>query len=222
MREIVRTNDAVLISAIEALLKGAAYRPYGRRSEYERAGRLDRHFSAAHPGRRRRDPASRGGFSRRPASATSFAPMPADGRLRVSEDAVLGGKLLLASAAARPSFRPRRDPAGRGDRRARPASARSNLVPGSARPDWRWRAASTGVDVTLVELDPALAALASRQRGAQRAFGARARGLSRRCGAGRGLRRRRARAGLGGPCPDESAVQCAAKSVARSRSPSGA
>jgi len=47
LRELVRTNDAVLISAIEALAQRRAHQAYGGRSKYERAGRLDRHFSPA-------------------------------------------------------------------------------------------------------------------------------------------------------------------------------
>ena len=54
MRELVRTNDAVLITAIEALLNGADIKHLVVDQQYERAGRLDRHFPAPHSGRRGR------------------------------------------------------------------------------------------------------------------------------------------------------------------------
>ena len=78
MRELVRTNDAVLISAIEALLKGARDRAHGGRSEHERAGRLDRNFPAPHSGRRGPTRRRAGSCSRRPALPTRFAAMAAE------------------------------------------------------------------------------------------------------------------------------------------------
>ena len=71
MRELVRTNDAVLITAIEALLKGAEFPAHGARPAHERAGRLARHAAAPHRGRR--------GASRR-----SRAPMLEDAGLAMS------------------------------------------------------------------------------------------------------------------------------------------
>ena len=70
--------------------------------------------------------------------------------------------------AARPSRRPRRHPAGGGDRRRAPATARSISAPASAPPGWRSRVRVPGVDVTLVEIDPELAAHRRREHRAQR------------------------------------------------------
>ena len=151
-----------------------------------------------------RAPAAHGRRAR-PRAAPRCARMIAAGD--VTEDAVLGGRLrlrqpqrghrvghdaiLLAAATAR---------------RAR-ASTRSISAPASAPPGWRWRRASPALTVTLVEIDPALAALA-RENAERNDLG--------RAGAGRGPRRCRARARvrrgrslarIGRPRADESAVQ---------------
>ena len=94
MRELVRTNDAVLITAIEALLNGAAHQAPGGGSQYERAGRLDRHFPSPHSGRRGGVRCS-AAASRRSGLRGRAPARWALNTLDVTEDAVLGGRLVL-------------------------------------------------------------------------------------------------------------------------------
>src|SRR6185295_6093216 len=98
----------------------------------------------------------RGSCSRRPASATSFVPMPVD----VTADAVLGGRLLLKQ--------PRRGHRVGHDAlllaAACPARARERVVDLGAGVGAAGLALALRVDgaeVTLVEVDPDLAALAA-------------------------------------------------------------
>ena len=159
MRELVRTNNAVLITAIEALLKGADI-PHLV---------FDRNMSAVEGSlgvlpRRIMVPedheAPRANCSRRPGSATSFAPMAADPPPDFSEDAVLDGRLrlrqprrghrfghdaiLLAAATA-----------------ARAGEHAVDLGAGVGAAGLALAARVARLTVTLVEIDPALAALAA-------------------------------------------------------------
>ena len=166
MRELVRTNDAVLISAIEALLNGADIGSYGGRPEYERAGRLDRHFPAPHPGRRRSNPGSAAACCRTPASATSYGLTLIETSTEISaehggtsEDAVLGGRLVLRQplrghrfghdaillAAAVP---------------AQPGEEAVEFGAGVGAAGLALARRIDGLGLTLVEIDPVLTALA--------------------------------------------------------------
>ncbi len=101
MRELVRTNDAVLISAIEALLNGAhiAHMVVDQNMSVLEGsiGIFPRRILV---GEIRSRP--RGGFCKMPASATNCARTRIDMSIEISaargetsEDAVLGGKLVL-------------------------------------------------------------------------------------------------------------------------------
>ena len=135
-RELVRTNDAVLVSAVQALLDAADI-PHlvldQNMSVLEGSiGILPRRIlvdeCCIDDARRLLDRGRPG-----PRASSRWA-------LNVTEDAVLGGRLLLSNpgadiASAMTPFCWRR-PA----RRAR-ASASSISAPASARRDWRWRSA---------------------------------------------------------------------------------
>ena len=222
MRELVRTNDAVLISAIEALLKGADI-PHmvldQNMSVLEGSlGMLPRRIVVDDEHRQRRAPAA-GGRRARPRAAARWrlsrtltsptTPCSAAGcgsrqpqrGHRVGHDAIL----LAAATAARA-----RRPGGRTRRRRR----RRGAGAGGARP---------GVDVTLVEIDPELAALAAEnvaaQRPCRRACASSTLDVDR---AGATLSPRAGIApGLGRSRADESAVQRsgAAERLARSGAP---
>ena len=156
MREIVRTNDPVLITAIEALLKGANIRHMV----------LDQNMSVLEGSigmLPRRIVVDEDHVAARAAAADGRRAWPrAAPRCRlkpITEDAVLGGALLLRQPTARPPRRARCDPACRRDggalRRTRSRSWRGRRRGGPCA-----GAARRGADVTLVEIDPALAALA--------------------------------------------------------------
>ena len=121
MREIVRTNDAVLVSAIEALLNGADIPHVVARPQYERAGGLDRHLAAPHPGGRGRRRGGAPAAASTPASATNCAPMEQRRVLRPLGDSAPRTRCSAAgcgcASPARSPGRARRDPAGRGLRR---------------------------------------------------------------------------------------------------------
>ncbi len=162
VRELVRTNDAVLVSAIEALLEGAEIHACRARPEHERARRLARHAAAPHPGGRGprggRAPAADGG---RPRSRAAPRCPRMTVRGDVTEDAVLGGRLRLrqpqaraiASATTRSCWR-------RPARRAR-ASTSVDLGAGVGAAGLALAARVPDATVTLVEIDPELAALAA-------------------------------------------------------------
>ncbi len=141
MRELVRTNDPVLVTAIEALLKGADI-PHVVLDQNMSVLEGSLGFCRAASWWTRTTSLTRASCCRRPGSGTSFAPMPADDRAGdVTEDAILGGRLrlrqpsgVIGSGTTPSCWRP---PA----RRA-PASAWSISVPASAPPDWRWLRAS--------------------------------------------------------------------------------
>ena len=157
----------------------------------------------------------RGGSSKMRASATSFAPtteMSTDMTGPTSRSARTPSSAagLSCASRARPSRRPRCDPARGGDggacRRARGRSRRRRRRgrAGAGAPRRRSRR-HAGRDRS------GAGGAGARQCRAQRACRSRARGLSRRRGAGRRFRRRRAGAGIGRSRADESAVQRARK-----------
>ena len=228
MRELVRTNDAVLISAIEALLNGARYRAYGGRSEYERAGRLDRHFPAPHPGRRGSNPRGAAAACRTPASATSYGRTLIESQLRfpprMAEPARMPSSAAGWCCASRCAAIASATTLSCWRRRCRRSAGEHAVELGSGVGAAGLALARRieGLAVTLVEIDPALTALARENAARNGLADARARGLSRRRGARRRVRRRGTCAGIGRSRADESAVQRAAKSVARSRPPHGA
>ena len=140
MREIVRTNDAVLITAIEALLNGADIRHMvldQNMSVLEGSlGMLPRRIVVDDEQRRARAPAA---HRCRPRPRAS--PRWRLRRLETTEDAVLGGRLILRQP--RRGHRVGHDAillAAATD--ARPASMRSSLARASARRGSRWRSAS--------------------------------------------------------------------------------
>ena len=94
--------------------------------------------------------------------AASCAPMAAEAAHETSEDAVLGGRLVLRQPLR--GHRVGHDAIllAAATRRTQPASTRSISAPAWARRDWRWRGASRALRSRLVEIDPALAALAPR------------------------------------------------------------
>ncbi len=219
MRELVRTNDAVLISAIEALLKSAGI-PHllADQNMSVLEGSIGAFRAASWSARMRSTPHEN--CSPKQASVTNSAPMSAE-KAATSEDAVLGGRLvlrqplrghrvghdaiLLAAATVAQSGEQAVD-LGAGVGGAGLALARR----------------IAGVAVTLVEIDPVLAALA--------AANAERNNLSDRVRAVRldveFVRRRFHRRGPGtgirGVRADEPAVQCLAAAVARSHAPLGA
>jgi SAM-dependent methyltransferase len=139
--------------------------------------------------------------------------MQADGDA-LSDDAALGGKLVLRQ--------PRRGHRFGHDSillaaavSARPGERAVDLGCGVGAVGLALARRVEGIAVTLVEIDPALAALARSRR-------PRARRLSRRYGAGPGVCRRRARARIGGSRRDEPTVQRGGQSVPGSRPPPGA
>ena len=87
------------------------------------------------------------------------------------------------------------------------ASTPSILARASERPDWRWRTASRALTVTLVEIDPALVALAADNARAQWPRRAGSRGQSRCVRGAACLRGSRACCRFGAARADESAVQ---------------
>jgi hypothetical protein len=157
VRELVRTNDAVLISAIEALLKGAHIRHMVVDQNMSVLEGSIGIFRAAFWSVTTNS-MSRAGCSRMPALATRFAAMAAE-QARLSEDAVLGGRLVLRQ--------PRK-----GHRVGHDAillAAASSAQPGERVVDLGAGVGAAGLAVasrvedlavTLVEIDPALAALA--------------------------------------------------------------
>ena len=160
MHELVRTNNAVLITAIEALLKGADI-PHMV---------LDQHMSVLE--------GSLGMLPRRivvdeedwdvarqlledAGLAHELRPASSGPKSETTDDAVLGGRLRLTpeesaatASATTPSCLRRRPTRG-------PATAWSISARASARRVWRSRCAVRSVDVTLVEIDPELSDIAA-------------------------------------------------------------
>ena len=147
----------------------------------------------------------------------------AESSAALTDDAVLGGRLRLRAEAARPSRRPRRDPAcGRNRREVRRSRDRAwrgrrRRGPSACRP-------RRGPDRDAGRDRPGAFGARSREHPPQRLRGATHRSHARRDRARRGLRRRRHRAGLGRSRADEPAVQqrAAAERLARSAAPHGA
>ena len=154
----MRTNDAVLISYVEALLKEARITPFRRRPQHEHRRRLARHPAAPHHGRA-------GGRGPREAA-------PDRRRIRQRAQLMTAGPPAARRDARRlpsrplpprpagegraPGRRRRDDPGERGAGRLRrtpsPISA-----PAPGQPDWRSLHAVAAARVTLVEKSPVMA-----------------------------------------------------------------
>ena len=214
VRELVRTNDAVLITAIEALLKARSIPHMVVDQQHERAGRLDRHFAAPYPGRRGSSSMRRGGLleeaglARRAAARCGAEARDVTRRRRARRPARSAPAARAIASATTPSCLRRRPPPRR---RAGGRTRRRRRCRGACA-----RAARDWSRVTLVEIDPELAALA-RENAARN-------GLPNACARSASMSPRRrelspplaSSAGRGRPCADESAVQRRAQSVARS------
>ena len=206
MRELVRTNDPVLISAIEALLKGAGIRIMvldQNMSVLEGSlGMLPR----ARPGGRRLRAARRGRCCRTPGSAMSCAPMGTEHvALETSDDAVLGGRLRLRQPLR--GHRVGHDAillaAATG---ARAGEQAVDLGAGVGAAGLALAVRVAGLEVTLVEIDPALCALAA-DNARRNGLGDRVRRARARCRPRRSACRPGLAAGERRPRADESAVQ---------------
>ena len=121
MKELIRTNDAVIISFVEALMRDAGIALFRRRPEHERARRVDRHPAAPHHGRRRRDragaqhPCRRRHRQRDQERLSARSAMPASDDQPACDGRRLPPRQFLAGAAEGrgPSRRHGRDDAGR-------------------------------------------------------------------------------------------------------------
>ena len=158
MREIVRTNDPVLISAIEALLNGGGipHLVFDRNMSIVEGslGFLPQRILVAEESE-----AMHGSCCKMPALATNCAPMPADHRA-LTDDAMLGGRLRL--------LQPKRGHRFGHDAvllaASVPAKAKDHAIEfggGVGAASLALLARVRGVRVTMIEIDPALSELAA-------------------------------------------------------------
>ena len=205
MRELVRTNNAVLVSAVGALLEGAGI-PHLV---------LDQHMSVLEGSlgilpRRILVDDERHGEARRLLEDAGLAhelrPLPGGEVAETTDDAILGGRLRLVQQ--RRGHRIGHDAvllaAATG---ARSGDHVVDLGAGVGAAGLALAVRVPGVTVTLVERDPALAALSTENIERNGLSGARARGRARRRGPKRCVRCRGFGSRFGRPGDDESAVQ---------------
>ncbi len=176
MKELLRTNDPVLLSYVSALLEEGGHRLYGRRSQHERARGLDRSSSAARFGRETTGSRKRATSSPRPASAMSSptTKKPGPGRRRPAaprptiSSAVASASFSRGPAivpVAMPCFSPLPSPAKSGERVL-------DIGAGVGVAGLCLLARVPGVQVTAVEIDAGLCALAAKNA-ARNGFAAR-------------------------------------------------